>query len=75
MSPSETARWSEAVMSDLLPCPRCGSTHVVPDLVRSNDLQRTWSVFCTVCRSRVQGESAALGFEDVVARWNDRRAN
>jgi hypothetical protein len=73
MSPRED-RWSESVMSDLLPCPKCGSAHVTPELVRSNGGHRAWTIVCTSCRSRVHGESAALGFEDVVARWNDRRA-
>lgn len=61
-------------MTDLLPCPQCGSVDVTPELVR-NVGRTSWTVACAVCRARVPEGPESHGFEEAVARWNERRAN
>jgi hypothetical protein len=72
MHAREEHRWPEKVMSDLKPCPNCGSERVMPDLVHDRS-GRGWQVVCPSCRTRRPHGSSAQGFEDAVARWNEQR--
>ena len=69
MQPPANPRWPEPVMSDLAPCPRCGDTRAVTDLVRLGD-ERVWVVLCPACGTHRPSEPDARGFEDAVAYWN-----